>query len=206
MNEFQTINDVINSAIRDSSYISVLISSGVFILYTLINKVVEYFKSKAKNKPLIEMANAVKDVSLNIVKLNNVLDKVFKDFENKEQNTCKTIIKLSFAEFKGNIIQECIDIIIRNNINVNSELIKENVAKLVSAEFYKIYSILNCYQNNNVNLATKLDKTWIKETTDDLLEIIYDGQDNLIRIGQLSNRLNANINTYIIHLNNKIFV
>ena len=46
MDELQTINDVVNNAVKDSSYITVLISSGVFIAYTLIIKLVDLYKSK----------------------------------------------------------------------------------------------------------------------------------------------------------------
>lgn len=83
MNELQTVNDIISNAVKNSSYITVLISSGVFIAYTLIIKLVDLYKSKAKNKPLLEMASAIKDVGENVVKLNQVLSKTIKDAEQK---------------------------------------------------------------------------------------------------------------------------
>ena len=51
MDELQAVNDIVNNAVKDSSYVTVLISSGVFILYTLIIKIVDYYKSKDKHKP-----------------------------------------------------------------------------------------------------------------------------------------------------------
>ena len=69
MEDFQQINDIVDNSIRNSSYISVLISSCVFVTYLLIVKVSDYFKSKEKNKPFLEMAKAIKDVSDNVVKL-----------------------------------------------------------------------------------------------------------------------------------------
>ena len=48
MHDFQTINDIVSTAVKNSSYVTVIISSCVFILYTLIIKVVDYFKSITK--------------------------------------------------------------------------------------------------------------------------------------------------------------
>ena len=89
MDDFNQVNQVVNDAIKDSSYITVLISSGIYIAYTLIVKIVDLFKSKDRNKPLIEMASAIKQVSENVVKLNGVLDKAFRDAESKEQDKIK---------------------------------------------------------------------------------------------------------------------
>ena len=46
MNDFQTVNDVVNESVRNSSYYTVAISSCVFILYTLIVNLISYFKGK----------------------------------------------------------------------------------------------------------------------------------------------------------------
>ena len=92
MEDLQTINDVINSAVKNSSYIRAIISSCVFILYTLIIKVVDLYKSKDRNKPLVDMASAIKKVSENVVKLNQVLDKTIQDAETKEANRITNII------------------------------------------------------------------------------------------------------------------
>ena len=161
MSDFQTINEVVNNAIEHSSYISVLISSCVFIVYTLTIKIIDYYKAKDKSKPMLEMATALKEVSANVVKLNSVLDKVFKDAEKKEELRCKTTILLAFNRFTNNISRECIDMIINNHIEVNREIIQENVSKLVSTEYYYVYSALSSYELAGSNVATKLEKQWI---------------------------------------------
>ena len=89
MNDFQAINQIIDESIRNSSYITVAISSGVFICYTLIVQLISFFKQRDKNKPLIEMATAIKENTENILKLNNVLDRLFKDAERKETAKCQ---------------------------------------------------------------------------------------------------------------------
>ena len=84
MDDFNQINQIVSDAIKDSSYITVLISSGVYILYTLIIRLVDLFKAKDRNKPLIQMASAIKEVSENVVKLNTVLDKQIQNAESKD--------------------------------------------------------------------------------------------------------------------------
>ena len=83
MNEFQTINDIVNESVRNSSYITIAISSAVFISYTLVVQLIGYFKSKSKTKPLLEMANAIRENTANIVKLNSVLDKTLQEADRK---------------------------------------------------------------------------------------------------------------------------
>lgn len=205
MNEFQAINDVIDTSIRNSSYISVLISSGVFIIYTLINKLVDLFKNKDKNKPLIEMATAIKDVSVNVVMLNNVLNKLFRDDEKREISRTKSVITLVFTTFKSNIVHKCIDIIVHNHIDENKDYIIEIINKLVSTEYYKIYSALSAYEINDCPVSSKLKTEWIKEVTDDIIAIIYSNQDSATRIVQLNNKLLINVNEYSTFVTNKIF-
>lgn len=205
MNEFQTINDIINESIKNSSYITVVISSCIFISYTLIVKLIDYFKSKDKNKPLIEMANAIKENTANIVKLNSVLDKTLKDAEKKEIRQCQCAIDLSFKSFAFKVMQECTAIIAHNNIVANKDLIKDNINKLISTEYYKLYSTLSIYEVNEINVASKLREEWIKEIADNIINIIYDGQEAIIRANQVNNKLNIYINGYATLLNNKVF-
>lgn len=205
MEDLQTINDIINGAVKDSSYITVLISSGVFILYTLIIKVVDLFKAKNRNKPLIEMASAIKEVSKNVVKLNQVLDKQIQNAENKELTKVRQVISLAFDSFRANISKTCNEIIIHNNIDVNRDLIRENISKTISTEYYKLYNVFSAYEVDGVNIATKIKDEWIDDITKECLELIYDGQDKDIRIGQILNKLTIIANEYSIYVNNKIF-
>lgn len=205
MDEFSQINQIVNDAIKDSSYITVLISSGVYIAYTLIVKLVDLFKAKDRNKPLIEMASAIKQVSENVVKLNGVLDKAFQDAESKEQAKIKNVIGLGFDSFKVNVIDICNSIIIHNNINANKDLIEQNIFRLVSTEYYKLYNIFSAYEINGVNLSTKLKDEWIDDITKECLDIIYNSQDSLTRISQISNRLDIIADEHSIFVNNKVF-
>lgn len=204
MNELQTVNDIISNAVKDSSYITVLISSGVFIAYTLIVKLVDFYKSKAKNKPLLEMASAIKDVGENVVKLNQVLSKTIKDAEQKEYDRIDNIIITSFLSFKSAILDQCIDTIIHNNIEKNKDNITQNVYKTINTEYYKLYSIFSAYEHDSINLSTKLKEDWIDDVTDECIAIIYDGTDSLTRIRRLNHKLGLIAEEYTIYLKNKI--
>ena len=205
MNDLQTVNEIINTAVKDSSYTTVIISCGVFILYTLINKVIELYKAKNRNKPMLEMASAIKQVSENVVKLNQVLDKTFQDAEIKEANRITNIITASFNSFKSEIITRAIDIIVHNNIEANRESVKQSIYKTVSTEYYKVYSIFSAYEHDKVNIATKLKEEWIDAVTEEVLQIIYNGQDATDRIRQINNKLSIDTEEYSIYINNKVF-
>lgn len=205
MDELQTVNDIISNAVKNSSYATVLISSSVFILYTLIIKLVDFYKSKDKNKPLLQMVSAIKEISENVVKLNTVLDKQIQNAESKELSKVRQVISLAFDSFRANISKTCNEIIIHNNIDVNRDLIRENISKTISTEYYKLYNVFSAYEVDGVNIATKIKDEWIDDITKECLELIYDGQDKDVRIGQILNKLTIIANEYSIYVNNKIF-
>lgn len=205
MDDFQTINDIVNESVRNSSYYTVAISSCVFILYTLIVNLVSYFKSKNKSKPLIEMAEAIKENTENIVKLNGVLDKTLQGAEKKKIRQCESAIELAFKASALRIVQDVSAIIAHNNVDKNKDFIVSNINKLVSTEYYKLYSALAIYEINDVNVASRLKEEWIKEIADSLIDIIYNGQDAISRVAQINNRLNVCISEYSTYINNKTF-
>lgn len=205
MEEFNQINDIIAESIKDTSYITVLISSGVYLAYTLIIKLVDLFKAKDRNRPIVEMAAAVKHVSENVVKLNGVLDKAFQDAETKERNKVKNAICTAFDSFKWAVANTCHEIIIHNNIEQNKVLIKQNLFKVISTEYYKLYNVFSAYELDGICVATKLKEEWIDAVTNECLAIIYDGQDSINRISQISNKLLILTNEYSIYINNKVF-
>jgi hypothetical protein len=205
MDDFNQVNQIVSDAIKDSSYITVLISSGVYILYTLIIRLVDLFKAKDRNKPLIQMASAIKEVSENVVKLNTVLDKQIQDAESKELTKVRQVVSLAFDSFRANISKTCNEIIIHNNIEENRDLIRENLFKTISTEYYKLYNVFSAYEVDGINIATKIKDEWIDDTTKECLEVIYDGQDKDVRIGQIINKLTIIANEYSVYVNNKVF-
>lgn len=205
MHDLSTINDLISNAVRSSSYNTVLLSSCVFIIYTLIIKVIDMLKAKSRNKPIIEMATAIKDIGSNVIKLNNVLDKTFKDAEHKDYIRCKNAIRLAFEALKSRLNEDCIETIITNHVEENKEQIVENILKLVSTEYYKVYSILSNYEIDNVNVASQLDKRWIEQISNTIISVIYGKKSDISRILQLQHRLNIEIGKYETYIDNKVF-
>lgn len=205
MHDLSTINELISNAVRSSSYNTVLLSSCVFIIYTLIIKVIDMLKAKSRNKPIIEMATAIKDIGSNVIKLNNVLDKTFKDAEHKDYIRCKNAIRLAFEALKSKLNEDCIETIITNHVEENKEQIVENIFKLVSTEYYKVYSILSNYEIDNVNVASQLDKRWIEQISNTIISVIYGKKSDISRILQLQHRLNIEIGKYETYIDNKVF-
>lgn len=205
MHDLSTINELISNAVRSSSYNTVLLSSCVFIIYTLIIKVIDMLKVKSRNKPIIEMATAIKDIGSNVIKLNNVLDKTFKDAEHKDYVRCKNAIRLAFKALKSKLNEDCIETIITNHVEENKEQIVENILKLVSTEYYKVYSILSNYEIDNVNVASQLDKRWIEQISNTIISVIYGKKSDISRILQLQHRLNIEIGKYETYIDNKVF-
>ena len=205
MHDLSTINELISNAVRSSSYNTVLLSSCIFIVYTLIIKIIDVIKAKSRNKPIIEMATAIKDIGSNIIKLNNVLDKTFKDAEHKDYIRCKNAIRLAFEALKSRLNEDCIETIITNHVEENKEQIVENIIKLVSTEYYKVYSILSNYEIDNVNVASQLDKRWIEQISNTIISVIYGKKSDVNRILQLQHRLNIEIGKYETYIDNKVF-
>lgn len=204
MEEFHTINDIVSESIKTTSLWSVLISSVVFILYTLIVKVVDYFKNKNKEKPIIEMANAIKLISNNVEALNKILDKTFKDAEIKETSRVSNVIPMGFNSFKSSICTKISPVIITNDID-NKETVKQNIYKIVSTEYYKLYSIFSAYEIGGVNVATKLKDDWIEDIANDCTNIVFSDGDSLRRVSKLSKKLEMLCEEYSIFVNNKVF-
>lgn len=204
MDELQAVNDIVSDAVKNSSYTTVLISSSVFILYTLIIKLVDFYKSKDKNKPLLQMASAIKEISENVVKLNQVLDKTIQDAEQKECDRISNVVTTAFLCFKSVILDQCIDTIIHNNIEANKDNVTQNIYKTVSTGYYTLYSTFSAYEHDSVNVATKIKEQWIDDITDECIAIIYNGNTALDRIRQVNHKLNLISEEYSIYIKNKI--
>lgn len=205
MEEFNTINEIIQTGIQTSSYNSVIISSCVFIAYTLGVKVIDLIKAKDKNKPMIEMGKAITEVSNNVIKLNNILDKYIQNNERKESDKIKKVIELAFVNFQCKIEAICRDIVIHNNIEQNKEYIVSNIKQTINTEYYKLYSTLSLYELNNRLISTHIKEVWIEDICKDVIVIIYNNQDAKNRIAQISNKLSIKMSNYSTYTYNKTF-
>ena len=205
MEDLQFINDIVNQSTKEASYWSVVISSTVFIIYTIVIRIFDYFKSKSKDEPLLEMSKAIQEVSNNVIKLNTVLDKMIQDNSKKDFTKCKNTIELSFIGFENNVFKFCREIILHNNIETNRDLIVSNISQKVNTEYYKIYSVLSIFEIKEIVVSTHLHSEWIDDITKDLINIIYNGQDKEARVNQISSKLKLTMNAYSTQVYNKTF-
>lgn len=203
MEEFKVFNSVIENAVRNTSYITVIISSVVFISYTVIIKLIDYFRHKDDKKSLVEMGLVVKEVSNNVAKLNAILDNLFQDITKKNLEKGKIIIELAFFNFRYKIVNFCRNIIINNNIDINKEFIIANITKTVNTEFYRAYHTLSLYEVGNTSLSEFLKDSWKDDCIKDVLAIIYNGQEDKLRISQINNNLSIKVDDWIVYINNK---
>lgn len=203
MEEFKVFNSVIENTVRNTSYITVIISSVVFISYTVIIKLIDYFRHKDDKKSLVEMGLAVKEVSNSVAKLNAILDNLFQDITKKNLEKGKIIIELAFFNFQYKIVNLCRNIIINNNIDINKEFIIANITKTVNTEFYRAYHTLSLYEVGNTLLSEFLKDSWKDDCIKDVLAIIYNGQEDKLRISQINSNLSIKVDNWIVYINNK---
>lgn len=204
MDDYNNINQIVQKSIEQSSYLSVIISSCVFIVYTFINKFIDYCKAKESHKPIIEMGNAIKEIGNNVAKLNNVLDKMIKDNDKKDNIKCLNTIELSFSKFNNNVFHSVRSIILNNHIEDNKELILSNINNLVSSEYYNIISIFNIYDIDGINISSFMKDKWINEVTTSVIGIIYNGQETESRINNVNTTLSILTDSYTTYIKNKI--
>lgn len=203
MTEIAPTIDFVNQALKDYSLTAVIISSCIFILYNIVIKGIDYFRHKDQQKPMIEMVNSIKEVSNNVVRLNTILDKLFQDALRKDVEKSKMVIDLSFFNFQSRIVHLCRNIIINNNIDLNKNLVVANIKQTINAEYYKVYHNLSQYDIDGRPISLFLKEEWKEDCLNDILGIIYNGQEDKIRINQIYNILYVKINNWIVYINNK---
>lgn len=203
MTEIAPTIDFVNQALKDYSLTAVIISSCIFILYTIVIKGIDYFRHKDQQKPMIEMVNSIKEVSNNVVKLNTILDKLFQDALRKDVEKSKMVIELSFFNFQSRIAHFCRNIIINNNIDINKNLVVANIKQTINTEYYKVYHNLSQYDIDGRPISLFLKEEWKEDCLNNILGIIYNGQEDKIRINQICNILYVKVNDWIIYINNK---
>ena len=102
------------------------------------------------------MAEAIKENTENVVRLNGVLDKTLQGAEKKKVRQCESAIDLAFKASSLRIVQEAASIIAHNNIDKNKEFIIGNINKLLAKANNNI-SQRNSHLNNlSIKIHIKL--------------------------------------------------
>lgn len=203
MEEFKFFNSIIEDTVRNTSYVTAIISSIVFISYTIIIKLIDYFRHKDDKKSIVEMGLAIKEVSNNVAKFNAILDNLFQDITKKNLEKGKIVIELAFFNFQYKIVNLCRNIIINNNIDINKEYVVASITKTVNTEFYRVYHTLSLYEIKNIPLSNFLKENWKDDCIKDVLAIVYNGQEDKLRISQINNNLGIKIDNWIVYINNE---
>lgn len=164
--------------------------SIVVAVYLLINKILED-KKEAKQAKISDQ------IVQSFAKLNNFLDYFTKNIINKEFDKCDTGIRHSFDKFKSTLLDECIIIIINNNIDINKKNIIDNIKHLINGEYYVLKNNLKLYTTHFVNISEFICEDWKQEIYDDIVDIIFNKdftKDQ--KIYSLHTKLDTRINEY----------
>lgn len=201
MNEIE----IAHSVFRDTPLGSAIACSIVFIVYLLITRSFDAAKQKNKNKPIIEMGNSIKTMGANIEVLNSTLIKFIQDNTKRDKERCRITIELSFINFKWVIFEECSRIIRDNNIQRNKHVISSNLNQLINATYFRIYSNLSLYEFNGKNISQHCKPIWKEEVYNDVIELIYNGEEEDVRINSIKNKLGIKSQDYSQYIYNKTF-
>lgn len=203
MNDFQSFINVTDYAIKNSSYNAVIISSCIFICYTIIIKISNYVTNKHKHKYITDLSNTLLKINHTVGVLSQKLEPIFEQEENKQIKQITNIINSSFDTFALNIIIQLIDIIILNHIQNNKQIVTENIHKIVQVEYYKLYAILSNYRITDKSVAAPMKENWINIISDSCISIVYNNNDSSIRIRELKNKVYLLIKNYCLYVTNK---
>lgn len=127
-----------------------------------------------------------------------------KDVIDKDRNKCKNCIEdtLNASAFK--FVQFMQRTLLANHLEDNKDLILSNIHEIATSEYYTVYSALNLYKINGTNVADYLDKNWIKDVEQDLVDCIYKpktkNEDKLI---SFTNKISLKFGGYITYIANK---
>lgn len=169
----------------------------VVAIYLIIVRIIDAKKDNNQIKVSKELTQSITTISQYIATMT-------KTIVDKDKEKCKIAIDDSLSSAVLRLIKFAQMTIIQNHLKVNKNNILENIHNIVNSEYYTIFSNLNLYQINGVNISEYLDKNWIKDIETDLSEIIFNGSmSNEEKIFALTNKLTLKFDAYITYVTNK---
>ena len=94
--------------------------------------------------------------------------------------------------------------IINNNIDVNSDTIKDNILSTIEAEYITVYNELLLYRDDDKFVADYMKGEWKEQLAKDMINIIFNRElTKEQRIYNITNKLGINIAKYSNYINNK---
>jgi hypothetical protein len=185
-----------------------IVPTLIVLAYLLVTR---YFDNKKELKKLEkEEEEAKRTVKINAEildafnELNTYLKHITKDIVKIENDKCVAAIKSSFRSMNFGLTRFATFTIINNNIDVNSETIKDNILSTIEAEYITVYNELLLYRDDDKFVADYMKGEWKEELAKDMIGIIFNRElTKEQRIYNITNKLGINIAKYSNYINNK---
>lgn len=185
-----------------------IVPTLIVLTYLLVTR---YFDSKKELRRLEkEKEEAKRTVKINAEildafnELNTYLKHITKDIVKVENDKCIAAIKSSFRSMNFGLTRFATFTIINNNIDVNSDTIKDNIIATVEAEYLTVYNELLFYKDDDNFVADYMKSEWKEELVKDMVSIIFNKElSKEQRIYNVHNKLGINIAKYSNYVNNK---
>jgi hypothetical protein len=185
-----------------------IVPTLIVLAYLLVTR---YFDSKKELKKLEkEKEEAKRTVKINAEildafnELNTFLKHITKDIVKIENDKCVAAIKSSFRSMNFGLTRFATFTIINNNIDVNSNTIKDNIFATVEAEYLTVYNELLLYKDDDKFVADYMKSEWKEQLAKDMISIIFNKElTKEQRIYNVHNKLGINIAKYANYVNNK---
>ena len=185
-----------------------IVPTLIVLAYLLVTR---YFDSKKELKKLEkEEEEAKRTVKINAEildafnELNTYLKHITKDIVKIENDKCVAAIKSSFRSMNFGLTRFATFTIINNNIDVNSDTIKDNIIATIEAEYITVYNELLLYRDDDKFVADYMKIEWKEQLAKDMINIIFNKElTKEQRIYNITNKLGINIAKYSNYINNK---
>lgn len=185
-----------------------IVPTLIVLTYLLVTR---YFDNKKELKKLEkEQEEAKRTVKINAEildafnELNTYLKHITKDIVKIESDKCVAAIKSSFRSMNFGLTRFATFTIINNNIDVNSDTIKDNILATIEAEYITVYNELLLYRDDDKFVADYMRIEWKEELAKDMIGIIFNRElTKEQRIYNITNKLGINIAKYSNYINNK---
>lgn len=185
-----------------------IVPTLIVLAYLLVTR---YFDNKKELKKLEkEQEEAKRTVKINAEildafnELNTYLKHITKDIVKIESDKCVAAIKSSFRSMNFGLTRFATFTIINNNIDVNSDTIKDNILATIEAEYITVYNELLLYRDDDKFVADYMRIEWKEELAKDMIGIIFNRElTKEQRIYNITNKLGINIAKYSNYINNK---
>ena len=185
-----------------------IVTTLIVLAYLLVTR---YFDNKKELKKLEkEQEEAKRTVKINAEildafnELNTYLKHITKDIVKIENDKCVAAIKSSFRSMNFGLTRFATFTIINNNIDVNSETIKDNILSTIEAEYITVYNELLLYRDDDKFVADYMKSQWKEQLAKDMIGIIFNKElTKEQRIYNITNKLSINIAKDTKYINNK---